>query len=216
MKFVLSALVLAMCAFAIAAGPAPARADIVVATCGAATYAQGEGRTPTMDTAGNSCVSPSSAGGGATTAAGSADGVSAAPVGQVGNARNFVFNGATWDRMRGDTTNGVLMNEGPNTGVSSAAVTGGQVIKASAGNLSDFNVTTGATPGYVLIFNSTTVPADGAVTPTRCYVVGANSSVGALFDPPLAFSTGISIAFSSTGCFSKTASATAFIAGGFR
>lgn len=99
------------------------------------------------------------------------------------------------------------------TAVVSSAVSGGLVGKASAGNLYGFNVVAGASAGYVLIFNSTTVPADGAVTPVRCLPLAANSGVDVnLRGQPVYFSTGISLSFSTTGCFTKTASATAFIA----
>lgn len=100
------------------------------------------------------------------------------------------------------------------TTVASLAVTGGQVIKASAGNLYGFNVVSGVTAGYVMVFNSTTVPADGAVTPLRCIPLAANSGIDVnLRGQPSRFSTGITIVFSTTGCFTKTISATAFIAG---
>lgn len=96
--------------------------------------------------------------------------------------------------------------------VVSSSVETGHVIKASAGDLYGLQVTSGAVAGYVMVFNSTTVPAAGAVTPVKCFVIGANSSLGVSFDPtPLALSTGIAVAFSTTGCFTKTDSATAFI-----
>lgn len=133
---------------------------------------------------------------------------------------NYVWNGASYDRMRGDTT-GTYVIEVPSavaaagvTTVASAAVSGGQVIKASAGNLYGFNVVSGASAGYVMVLNSTTVPADGAVTPARCIPLAANTGIDInLRGQPARFSTGITIVFSTTGCYTKTASATAFIAG---
>lgn len=97
----------------------------------------------------------------------------------------------------------------------SAAPEAGHVLKASKGNLYDAYVTTGATPGFLLIFDAISVPGDGAVTPTDCVPVGAGSWGGISYGPglPEAFSTGITAAFSSTGCFTKTASATAFFHG---
>jgi len=100
--------------------------------------------------------------------------------------------------------------------VASTAVESGHVIKASAGNLYDLQVTTGAGAGNVMVFNSTTVPGDGAVTPVICAPVAANSmiDIGAGGDPPGYFTTGISVAFStaagSAACLTKTASSTAF------
>ena len=95
---------------------------------------------------------------------------------------------------------------------SSTAVEGSHVIKAGAGNLYDLYVTAGATAGFVMTFNATTAPADGAVTPVNCVQAAANQTTGLSFGsgPPEVYSTGISAVFSSTGCFTKTASATAF------
>jgi hypothetical protein len=98
--------------------------------------------------------------------------------------------------------------------VVSSALETGHVIKASAGNLYGLNVSTTTVGGFVQIFNSTTVPAAGAVTPIRAYAVPANSTLVIGFDPPLQCGTGISVAFSSaTTPFTKTDSATAFISG---
>lgn len=99
--------------------------------------------------------------------------------------------------------------------VVSTAVETGHVIKASAGNLYGFQVTTGASAGFVMVFNSATVPAAGAVTPVKCYRVAANSSFGVSYSPlPLYLGTGVSLAFSvGADCFTKTDSATAFISG---
>lgn len=99
------------------------------------------------------------------------------------------------------------------TPVVSSAAESNRVFKASAGNLYAYQVTTGAAAGYVMIFNATSAPADGAVTPVKCVVVAANSTVGVSINPPEAFSTGITAVFSTTGCFTKTASATAMFSG---
>jgi len=91
----------------------------------------------------------------------------------------------------------------------STAAESSHVFKSSPGNLYAYQVTTGAAAGFVMIFNATSAPADGAVTPAKCVTVAANSTVGVSMNPPEAFSTGITGAFSTTGCFVKTASATA-------
>lgn len=109
--------------------------------------------------------------------------------------------------LESSTTSGVAP-------VATTAVAGGQVLKASAANLYGLNVVSGASAGYVLVTNTTTVPADGAVTPLKCYALAANSSLDLnLRAAPVYFSTGVSVSFSTTGCFTKTASATAFISG---
>ncbi len=99
------------------------------------------------------------------------------------------------------------------TPVVSTAAESSHVFKASAGNLYGYQVTAGAAAGYVMIFNATSAPVDGAVTPIKCVVVPANATVGVTADPPEAFSTGITAVFSTTGCFTKTASATAMFSG---
>lgn len=104
-----------------------------------------------------------------------------------------------------------------NTPSVTSAVGSSLVLKASAGNLYGWRVTTGASAGYVLVFNATSLPANGAVTPVDCVAVAANSTVGAgPFDIPERYGTGITIGFSTTGCFSLTASSTAFIRGTFQ
>lgn len=95
-----------------------------------------------------------------------------------------------------------------------AAVASALIAKASAGNLYSWSVTSGASAGYIMIFDSVTAPADGAVTPKDVQVIAANSTFRAAYDIPQRFTTGITIVFSTTGPFTKTASATAFIQAG--
>jgi hypothetical protein len=101
------------------------------------------------------------------------------------------------------------------TPVVSGSLEGSHVLKASAGNLYDAYVTTGTTPGYVMVFNATSAPGDGAVTPIDCIQAppSQTTSLFSLASPPEVFSTGITIVFSTTGCFTKTISATAFFHG---
>jgi hypothetical protein len=93
----------------------------------------------------------------------------------------------------------------------SAVAESSHLIKAAPGALYSLYVTTGATAGYVMTFNADTVPPDGTVTPVECVVAPADSTVSISFDgPPDIYSIGIVAVFSSTGCFTKTASPTAF------
>lgn len=103
----------------------------------------------------------------------------------------------------------------PITPVVSTAAEGGHVLKSSAGSLYGVYVTSGATAGYLMVFNATSVPGDGAVTPVECVPVPANSVVSLNYGPgpAAAFSTGITAVFSTTGCFTKTVSNTAFFQG---
>lgn len=100
------------------------------------------------------------------------------------------------------------------TTVVSAAAEGSNVLKATPGNLYGLYVTSGASAGYLMVFNATSAPADGAVTPKHCIVVAANTTVAINNgDIPDIYSTGIVAVFSTTGCFTKTVSATAFFSG---
>ncbi len=92
-----------------------------------------------------------------------------------------------------------------------SAAAGSQIAKASAGKLYGLNVVAGASAGFVMVFDSTTVPADGTVTPKKVFPIAANAGVSYSWDRGLTFTAGIVIVFSTTGPFTKTISATAFI-----
>lgn len=112
------------------------------------------------------------------------------------------------------TTNGVTLVPTANAGAAiaetaSTAAEASNILKASAGNLYSLTITTGATAGFLMIFNATSAPADGAVSPAYCAQVPANNTGAFEWAIPARYSTGITAVFSSTGCFTKTASATA-------
>jgi len=95
------------------------------------------------------------------------------------------------------------------------------VVKSSAGNLYSFNVSADSTLSgaawWLIIFNSATLPADGTVTPAKCYAFpSGTTSYSAAFPVPVAFSTGIVMGVSTTGCFTKTASIHAFLSGDYK
>lgn len=100
------------------------------------------------------------------------------------------------------------------TVTTTAAVASSQVLKGSAGNGYRYAITTGASAGFFMIFDATSAPADGAVTPKICRAVAANTSLEINHSPqPDLFTVGITEVFSTTGCFTKTASATAELEG---
>lgn len=104
------------------------------------------------------------------------------------------------------------------TPVSSSALAANQIIKASAGTLSSFNVSADSTLSgaawWIMVYNATSAPADGAVTPLKCYAMASGTtSYASAFTAPITFSAGITIGVSTTGCFTKTASTHAFISG---
>lgn len=118
-------------------------------------------------------------------------------------------------------SNPVSTISGALTQVSTSALAANLVVSAGGANLWSFDVAADATlsaaPWWIFVFNNTSAPADGAVTPAKCYALpaGATSFTGG-FPSGIAFSTGITISVSSTGCFSKTSSTHAFISGDFR
>lgn len=109
----------------------------------------------------------------------------------------------------------------PATSVSSPALAANQVVSATAANLVSFNVSADSTLSgaawWVMVYNSATAPADGAVAPVKCYAMPSGAiGISASFPTPVSFSTGIVIGVSTTGCFTKTASTHAFISADYR
>ena len=62
--------------------------------------------------------------------------------------------------------------------MSSEAAASNLVLKASAGNLYSLTITIGATSGYAMLFDATSLPSNGAVTPVWCYPVTSNGTNG--------------------------------------
>ncbi len=105
------------------------------------------------------------------------------------------------------------------TAASSSAAASNLVLKGSAGNLYDLTLTVGATSGYLMLFDATALPSNGAVTPVFCAVVtsnGTNGGISLAWPTPKRFGTGITAGFSTTGCFTLTASATGNFFGGYQ
>lgn len=107
------------------------------------------------------------------------------------------------------------------TDVESPSAEVGRNLKASAGNIYGINCTIGATAGYLMLFDSLSIPADGAVTPKWWQFVSSNGTQGGISvswnpGPPEHFATGITWSFSTTGPFTKTGSATAACTGLFQ
>jgi hypothetical protein len=86
------------------------------------------------------------------------------------------------------------------------------VVSAIPATITGGAITTGAVPGFLLILNATADPGNGAVLPTKCQVVAANTTTGFGADPDTEwdFPVGIVLVFSTTGCFTETQSATAY------
>ena len=107
------------------------------------------------------------------------------------------------------------------TKTSTAALAASLVVKATAGNLYSFEVsadsTLSAAAWWIMIFDATSLPGDGSVTPAKCYAFPSGvTSAAYAFPAAVSFTTGIVIGVSTTGCFTKTASTHAFISGDYQ
>ena len=94
----------------------------------------------------------------------------------------------------------------------SSALESSHIISAAAITLARLDVVIGATTGWLMLFDAATAPADGAVTPAYYIPIISNGTLGGVtleWNRPLSFATGLVAVFSSTGPFTKTASATA-------
>jgi hypothetical protein len=105
--------------------------------------------------------------------------------------------------------NGTTPGTGPSTTattVVSTALEASHVLKASSGYLVSVSIfNSKGSAQFILIMNSATVPADGAVTLLFPPIpIPANTTVMIAFPVPLTASTGIAISNSSTGTFTKT------------
>lgn len=99
----------------------------------------------------------------------------------------------------------------------SAAAEGNHVFCTGPCNLYGFHVTIGATSGFVLLFDATTDPSDGAVLPKKCYPVTSNGTSGFVSafwgNDPARMQTGLVMSFSTSGCFTKTEGTGAYFSG---
>ncbi len=134
-----------------------------------------------------------------------------------GNGSSFL--GYFWD----DGTAFYPMPLNPGAYGKTAALASNLILKASPGVLFGFDVvgdsTAIAATWYVMVFDATSLPANGAITPVKCYPVAAgNPLFSADFGSGgIAFTTGITIGISSTGPFTQTTlGAHAFISGSFK
>lgn len=98
----------------------------------------------------------------------------------------------------------------------SSTVESSHVMCSVACNSYGFQVNTTTAQEWVMAFNLTAAPADGAVTPVRWWQVPANGTL--IVDVtdgniPIRFTTGWTLVCSTTGPFTKTASALCTFAG---
>lgn len=97
--------------------------------------------------------------------------------------------------------------------VVSTSAESSHVIKGAPGSLYGGHATVTTVSGYLMIFDATSAPVDGAVAPKACLPITSNGTNGGIainYTTPAQYLTGVTVVFSSTGCFTKTASATAY------
>jgi hypothetical protein len=172
---------------------------LVVSSCGSVSYTAATYGFVTMDTTGKVCDSGGGGGGGAVT-------LPTMPT--VANGNGVV------PAPSSETLAGLSTSATP-------ALASNLAVKASAGNLYSFDIAADSTLSgaawWLMIFNLTSAPADGAVTPAKCYSFPlGTTNYAAAFPVPVNFSTGIVLVVSTTGCFTKTASAHAFLSGDYK
>jgi hypothetical protein len=123
--------------------------------------------------------------------------------------------------------NSVPTTAAPSAATSAAATTAASSVLAAslsvsgAHNLYTFEVSADSTLSgaawWVMVFDATTPPT-GTVTPKKCYAVPSGTTVYSAAWPvaPIQFATGISIAVSTTGCFTATASTHAYFSADYK
>lgn len=119
---------------------------------------------------------------------------------------NSVFNGTTWDRMRGDANGGAWVQPSTNSGTSNfsaimAATTNSTLVKNAPGVITEISVyNSSTTVAWLKLYNSASAPTCGTGTPVGRYLIpGGSNGGGSNVNVALgkAFSTGI--AFCVTG-----------------
>ena len=95
-----------------------------------------------------------------------------------------------------------------------AAAVSNQVLKATSGTFFGAQVNTTSAAEWVMLFNLTALPSNGAVTPVAVWQVPVNSTLSISENPGFTMSTGIVLGCSTTGPDTLTASALCKFASG--
>ncbi len=99
--------------------------------------------------------------------------------------------------------------------VQSSGTASGAIIISGVGQANSVNIVNGATAGFAVLYDSPTIPADGALTPTLirwCMPIATNQGLRDSFGTPLYFYNGLVAFVSSTSCTTKAAVAYGFAA----
>lgn len=130
---------------------------------------------------------------------------------------NHVFNGATWDRQRGDTTGTYVVQRAATTGgtltarMISAASTNATSVKATAGQIYGIQLSnSGAGWAFVKLYNKATAPTVGTDVPIE--IIGIPPGGRCEINRPVGMPFAAGIAMAVTGAFAD-ADTTAVTAG---
>jgi hypothetical protein len=107
-----------------------------------------------------------------------------------------------------------VVPRGTITSITSTALEASKVLKSSAGLLLSLHLNA-TDSGWFMLLDNSVVPSDGAVTPKKAWQFQGSApvTIDIRFDPPLVMTNGAVLVFSSTGPFTKTASAAAMFSG---
>ena len=102
------------------------------------------------------------------------------------------------------------------TPVATSAPANGLVLNAAPSSAYGFELYSKTNDGIAYLLNTTTIPADGAVTPARCYPVVAGTAITVAYQPVnLTMAAGATIVFGTTAgsCYNLIKQNADFIAG---
>ena len=102
-----------------------------------------------------------------------------------------------------DATNPMPVSPPAAATVCNAVAANSLVLKAAPGTLFAVNLNASG-PGYFLLFDAVTAPAQGACSPRKAWAFSGDT-IDVTFNPPLAMVQGAVLVFSTTGPFVNTA-----------
>lgn len=131
--------------------------------------------------------------------------------------RNTVYNGSTWDRMRGDTTGTYVKDQRTLTPYFDAdGDNSAQTMKGSAGNLYTLEI---SNPNdidcYIQFFDESGSITVGTTTPKQSFLVPANGAMDKSFVVPIAFANSIKYACTTTATGSTDPTTGLVVNGGY-
>ena len=195
----------------------------VVSSCGSASYTAGSNAPLTQDTTGVSCTSTGGGGGTSTVTGSGSAGTPAAgviTVQGISGGTNLPVSQATAANLNATVVGtGTFADQNTQTPSSTVGITTQSCTTACASTLlsgahAAYGISASATvTGWVLVYDATTCSANGTVTPKKAYAYTvANSTITVSWgDLPTINSTGIAVCFSTSGPYTATSSATAYI-----